>query len=400
MRRVPLTKPTTVTIKFENIRYEDKGYLTFQIVNTHVSYVNTLRRIIVSEVRCVGFRAEILKDGSTSDIKIDSNTTSMSNEMLAHRIGLIPIHQNPSTWQPDKYVFKCNVKNNTADFLDVRVSDFEVLENKEGELIKVPNVQFFHPNPITRDTALIAVLKPKVGSQPLEELSFTAKATVGIGKENARFNPTSQCAYSYTRDEDPDKIKEIFVEWLDRHKKVNASELESDPDRKAQFEREFNTMEINRCYKKNDKGEPYSFDFSIESVGTYDPYDIVKEAIKVSEQKCFAYAAIDKGTLPENIKIQPTKKEAKGYDIYFQHEDHTLGNLISTWIDENLLDPLSVKPDAVRFCAYCIPHPLRDEMLMTILCENEDTCRKAIASAASNLSTMFAMWRSEWEKMK
>ena len=392
-------KNSSIT-KFENIRYEDKGYLKFQVVNTHVSYVNTLRRVGISEVKSVGFRSEILKDGSTSDVKIENNTTPMSNEMLAHRIGLIPVHANPSTWEPEKYVFKCDIKNNSADFLDVKVSDIDVFEKKDNELIKVPNVQFFHPNPITRDTALIAVLKPKIGSHTLEQLSFTAKATVGIGRENARFNPTSQFAYSYTRDDNPDKVNEIFVEWLDRHKKVNSSDLESDPDRKAEFEREFNTMEVNRCYKKNEKGEPYSFDFTIESVGVYNPYDIVKEAIKVCEEKCFTYTGLDKGTLPENIKIQPTKKEAKGYDIYFQHEDHTLGNLLTTWLDENLLDPLSVKPDAIRFCGYCVPHPLRDEMLITILCENEDTCRKALATAASNLSKMFAQWRSEWDKMK
>jgi len=386
--------------RFENLRYEDKRYLKFQIVNTHVSYVNTLRRVGISEVKSVGFRAEILKDGSTSDVKIESNTTPMSNEMLAHRIGLIPVHANPSTWDPEKYVFKCDIKNNSLDFLDVKVSDIDVFEKKDSELIKVPNVQFFHPDPITRDTALIAVLKPKVGSQALEQLSFSAKATVGVGRENSRFNPTSQFAYSYTRDEDPDKVNEIFIEWLDRHKKVNSSDLESDPDRKAEFEREFNTMEVNRCYKKNDKGEPYSFDFTIESVGVYSPYDIVKEAIKVCEEKCFTYAGLDKGTLPDNIKIQPTKKESKGYDIYFQHEDHTLGNLLTTWLDENLLDPLSVKPDAIRFCGYCVPHPLRDEMLITILCDNEDTCRKVLATAASNLSKMFAQWRSEWEKMK
>ena len=393
-------KDSRVTTRFENIRYEDKRYLRFQIVNTHVSYVNTLRRVGISEVKSVGFRAEILKDGSTSDVKIENNTTPMSNEMLAHRIGLIPVHANPSTWDPIKYVFKCDVKNNSSDFLDVKVSDIEVFEKKDNELIKVPNVQFFHPDPVTRDTALIAVLKPKIGSHALEQLSFTAKATVGIGRENARFNPTCQFAYSYTRDDNPDKVNDIFVQWLDRHKKVNSSDLESDPDRKAEFEREFNTMEVNRCYKKNEKGEPYSFDFTIESVGVYNPYDIVKEAIKVCEEKCFTYSGLDKGSLPENIKIQPTKKEAKGYDIYFQHEDHTLGNLLTTWLDENLLDPLSVKPDAIRFCGYCVPHPLRDEMLITILCENEDTCRKALATAASNLSKMFAQWRSEWEKMK
>jgi len=386
-------------IVFDKI-VNDKGYLTFQIVNTHVSYVNTLRRIIISEVPSIGFRAEILKNGSTSDVTIEKNNTPMSNEMLAHRIGLIPVHANPSSWEEDKYIFKCNVENDSNDFIDVKVSDIDVLEKKDGELIKVPNVQFFHPNAITHDTALLAVLKPKVVNGTPEKLAFTAKATRGVGRENARFNPTSQCSYSYTRDEDPERIKDLMIQWLDRHKKINYSDLEQDTSKKEQYEREFNTMEVNRCFKKNEKGEPYSFDFSVESIGVYDPYIIVLEGIKVCEQKCLGYATIDRGTLPENIKIQPTKKEAKGFDIYFQNEDHTLGNLLTTWLDENLLDPDSLKPDSIQFCGYCVPHPLLDEMLMTVLCKDMDTARKAIAQAAMNLSKMFGTWRTAWESKR
>jgi len=389
-----------MTTLFQNVRYEDKTYLTFQIVNTSVSYINTLRRVIISEVPSVGFCGEISKNGSTSDIVIEKNTTSMSNEMLAHRIGLVPVHANPSTWDPNKYVFKCDIENRSNSFMDVKVSDIEVFIKKDDSMEKVPNVQFFHPNPITRDTALLAVLKPKIGTANPEQLSFTAKATVGVGRQNTRFNPTSQCSYAYTRDEDPDRIKDHFVEWLNRYKKVDFSELLKNTEQKELFQREFNTMEAARCFKVNQKGEPFSFDMMIESVGVFDPFDIVMEGIKVCEQKCNLYATVDKGTLPDNIKIQPTKKEARGFDIYFQQEDHTLGNALTTWMDENILDPDSQKPDLIQFCAYCIPHPLRDEMLMTILCKDQETARKAIASAAMNLSKMFAAWRTEWQKMK
>ena len=58
---------------FKNIQYDGKDTLKFQLVNTHVSYANTLRRIILTEVPSVAFRAEIQKSGSTSDIKIEKN---------------------------------------------------------------------------------------------------------------------------------------------------------------------------------------------------------------------------------------------------------------------------------------------------------------------------------------
>ena len=390
---------------FKNIKYEDKFTLHFQLTDSHVSYANTLRRIILTEVPCVGFRAEILKDGTTSDVKILKNTTAMSNEMFAHRIGLLVVHANPSAWESDKYEFRLNVENNSDKPLDVKVSDIEVFERDEsGELKKIPNTKFFHPDPITHDTALLAVLKPKIGSSStrtnVETIAFEAKATVGVGRENVRFTPVSQCSYGYTRDNSPEKRKQIFSQWLDIHKKVRIEELEQDSSRKELFEREFETMEAQRCYTTNEKGEPNSFDFVIESVGVFDPFDIVVEALKVLERKCYAYAALDKGDLPENVKLQPTKKEARGFDIYFQHEDHTLGNLLSTYIDENLLDPHGLKEGTVSYCGYCVPHPLRDEMLMTILAKDDLVCRKVLATAASNCAKMFASWREKFVSMK
>jgi DNA-directed RNA polymerase subunit L len=169
-------------------------------------------------------------------------------------------------------------------------------------------------------------------------------------------------------------------------------ELETDSERKKILEREFNTMEAARCFVTDEKGEPNSFDFTVETVGVFNPLDIVIEALKVIEQKCFIYAALDKGDLPENITIQPTKKEARGFDIYFQGEDHTLGNLLTTWMDENVLDEQGLRDGTIQFCGYCVPHPLRDEMLMTIIAKDDLVCRKALALAAMNCGKMFASW--------
>ena len=388
-----MSKAGVVGTTFENIRYNNKFTLSFQLKNTNVSYANTLRRIILCEVPSVGFRSEILKDGSTSDVTILKNTTAMSNEMFAHRIGLVLVHANPSEWQPNKYEFHLDIENTTDKPLDVKVSDIEVYENQDGELVKIPNTRFFHPDPITHDTCLLAVLKPKIGTSNVESVAFKARASVGIGRENMRFSPVSQCAYAYTRDDSPEKKKEIFTQWLDRHKKINIMELEQDTERKKTLEREFETMEAQRCFVVNEKNEPNSFDFTIESAGAFDPFDILIEGIKIIERKCAMYAALDKGDLPDNVKIQPTKKEARGFDIYFQKEDHTIGNLLTTYIDEHLLDPHGLKEDTVSFCGYCVPHPLRDEMLMTLLCKDDLTCRKVLAIASANCVRMFAKWR-------
>ena len=204
---------------------------------------------------------------------------------------------------------------------------------------------------------------------------------------------TSRCAYAYTRDDSEERKKELFTAWLTNHKKVNPTEIESNSTRKGELEREFATMEIQRCYKMDARGEPFSFDFVVESVGVLDPKYIVARALEVLQKKLLAYASIDSGDLPETLKMRPADARMKGFDFLFQQEDHTLGNLLSTWMERNMMEK-----DEISFVGYKVPHPLRDEMLLRVGVESgKDTdARAAIAKAARSCAQMFADWLAQW----
>jgi len=390
----PPAKPVSI---FKNLSMEDRNTLRFRMEPTHVTYANTLRRTIITDVETVAFASDIAGDGSTTDVAISKNSTAMSNEMLAHRIGLLPIHvENPLEWDPDEYTFKLDITHDSTEQRDVVASDIQVFKNRgpEEEPLPVPSVQFFHPDPVTHDTSLLAILKGRVGTQEPEVLSFTARATVGTGRQNARFMPvTSRCAYAYTRDDSEERKKELFTAWLTNHKKVNPTEIESNSTRKGELEREFATMEIQRCYKMDTRGEPFSFDFVVESVGVLDPKYIVARALEVLQKKLLAYASIDSGDLPETLKMRPADARMKGFDFLFQQEDHTLGNLLSTWMERNMMEN-----DEISFVGYKVPHPLRDEMLLRVGVESgKDTdARAAIAKAARSCAQMFADWLAQW----
>jgi len=390
----PPAKPVSI---FKNLSMEDRNTLRFRMEPTHVTYANTLRRTIITDVETVAFASDIAGDGSTTDVAISKNSTAMSNEMLAHRIGLLPIHvENPLEWDPDEYTFKLDITHDSTEQRDVVASDIQVFKNRgpEEEPLPVPSVQFFHPDPVTHDTSLLAILKGRVGTQEPEVLSFTARATVGTGRQNARFMPvTSRCAYAYTRDDSEERKKELFTAWLTNHKKVNPTEIESNSTRKGELEREFATMEIQRCYKMDARGEPFSFDFVVESVGVLDPKYIVARALEVLQKKLLAYASIDSGDLPETLKMRPADARMKGFDFLFQQEDHTLGNLLSTWMERNMMEK-----DEISFVGYKVPHPLRDEMLLRVGVESgKDTdARAAIAKAARSCAQMFADWLAQW----
>lgn len=372
--------------------------VTFQVKPTNVAYVNTLRRMVLTGVESVAFRSDMNDKGTTTDVVVTENTTPMTNEMLADRIGLIPIHvEDPSTWNPDEYIFRLNVVNETADTKPVLASDFEVLRKgrPEDDPTPVPNTQFFRPDPVSKETCLIAVLKGRQANQNPQKISLTAKATVGIGREHIRFSPVSQCSYAYTIDPDEARQQQFFERWLINNKKVDPKSLEKDQARKELLEREFQTMEVQRCYLINEKGEPFSFDFVIETLGIQTVRDIVTQALKNISAKCLKYASLDKGNLPENVRIQPADARMKGYDFIIQFEDHTLGNLFQTWMEDNLMNT-----GEITFVGYKVPHPLRDEMVLRVGVDDgkELSARIALAKAATALSQMFDGWRADWTR--
>ncbi|NDB82117.1 MAG: hypothetical protein EB127_05150, partial [Alphaproteobacteria bacterium] len=79
-------------MSFEDVKSVSPRKIEFTLANTSYPYANTLRRAIMTLVSGVAFRSDL--PGiivSNSDIKIiknDSNT--QPNELLAHRISLIP----------------------------------------------------------------------------------------------------------------------------------------------------------------------------------------------------------------------------------------------------------------------------------------------------------------------
>jgi DNA-directed RNA polymerase subunit D len=384
---------------FKTLAQRNPTTIEFQLAPTKVEYANVLRRAVLTEVESVAFRADILTDGSTADVQVLKNSTPMSNEMLAHRVGLLPIHiANPLDWNPDEYSFELNVTNTGPDPLDVKAADIQVLKNRgpDEEPLPVPSTEFFHLNSVSHDTALIAVLKGRVGTQEPETLHFKAKATVGIGRENARFIPVSQCAYRYTIDKDTERQKEFFERWLTNHKKVAPAELESNPTRKGELQREFATMEIQRCYLVDEAGEPYSYDFTVESVGVQNPVSIVARAIQALQEKCMKYSNLDTGDLPETVRAGPADARMKGFDFIFAGEDHTLGALFQTWMDTNLLGTGS--GTQITFVGYKVPHPLKDEMLLRVGVEDgkDLTARTAVAEAARGCLAMFKAWELSW----
>ena len=377
-------------MKFENIRKESR-ITRFTLSPIHVTYANTLRRLILTGINTVAFRSDMTTTGTTTDVVVKRNDTPMTNEMLADRIGLVPIHvTDPLTWKDDKYTFTINVAGDKDKITYVTASDFKIYEMKV-EPVLIPTEKFFPPNPITRETCLIATLQPGINQQFIE---INAKATKGTGREHARFSPVSQCSYEYSVDSDPVRIEEMFQTWLNVTKKAGG--IEKGSEKHNELRREFNTMQIKHCFKINEKGEPYSFDFTIETIGVLSVDYIVEKACEVGENMCSRYVNMTPGALLNEITISSSDSRIIGYDFLIRGHDHTLGNLLQTWLTEHHIEGTATPK--ITYAGYSVPHPLRDEMLLRIGVEDgqEETACRAFSEAAKGCADMFQRMRAEW----
>jgi len=374
----------------------------------NVSYVNTLRRIILTGVETVGFRSDMIstgdKAGTTTDILVQHNDTPMTNEMLADRVGLLPIHViEPLKWEKEKYVFTLHVTGKEDQTTYVTASDFKIKEisslslddadEEEKHERTISTDELFVPNAVTGKTSLIAILQP---STPPQQIYIIAKASIGNGREHARFSPVSQCSYEYTVDTNEERIDQMFTSWLSISKKVDN--IDKTSEKYNTLLREFNTMQVKRCFLMDEKQQPYSYDFTVETVGTLPIKYIVHRACDVGENMCNRYTNVHSDPLDKHITISPANSRMIGFDFLIRGQDHTFGNLIQTWLVENHIEG-GAEP-RITYAGYSVPHPLRDEIILRIgvLDGKEETARKALSEAARGCGNMFRELRTAWLK--
>ena len=355
---------------------------SFTLENTHVSYANTFRRLMMTGVETIAFNAD-MKDGTTSDVTVIKNDTPMTHQMLAHRFGLLPITvKSPTAFKPDDYTFILKVTGEPDKMVDVTCSDFKIMKavGEGREPIEVSVEEFFPKHPISKSTCLIATLP--AGKT---EIHVVAKASFSNGRLNARYQPTSQCSYTYTLDTDPVRRQKKFDNWIKDVK--NYKEVNKESEKYKAYVREFGTMEINRIYKQLPNGEPYSFDFIVETIGTLEVPYIIQRACDYGMGMMSRYMNINSEGFDmkaNGITIQPSISNTFGIDFIIERQDHTLGNMIQTYLSENHMYDKVIEGTGIQKIAYAgyeIPHQLRDEMVLRI---GLDTDSKDIQQDARN----------------
>ena len=246
--------------------------LRLLIEGTNAAFMNALRRIVISEVPTMAI----------DEVVIIENSSPLQDEFLSHRIGLVPLKTDLDTYNlPEncecKSEFGCNL---------CRVS--LVLEAEaEDRRMTVYSGDLKSENP-----AAVPVSNriPIVKLAPEQRIRLEAYARLGKGKDHARWQPSSKCAYKYRPFVKIDtKLCDLCGDCI----KVCPENILAKSGSKIVVKNVSNCTLCQDCVdacQKNPKAanvtwDESSFLFSLESTGALQAERIFQEAIKILDQK-------------------------------------------------------------------------------------------------------------------
>jgi DNA-directed RNA polymerase subunit D len=260
------------------------------IEGTNASLMNTLRRIILSEVPTM----------AVDDVVILENSSALQDEFLAHRIGLMPLKTDLDTYNlPEncecKSEFGCNLCR-VSLVLDIEAEDHTII---------VYSGDFKSENP-----AVIPVSNkiPLVKLAPEQKIRLEAYARLGKGKDHARWQSVSMCAYKYK------PIISVNTELCNlcgACVKTCPKHIIAKTGKKIEIRNIENCTLCRDCVKACQESpkaveltwDETSFIFGVESTGALSSERILQEALNILDEK-----------LTEFLKQLPVKKHEKSKD--------------------------------------------------------------------------------------
>ncbi|MEE9440494.1 MAG: DNA-directed RNA polymerase subunit D [Candidatus Thermoplasmatota archaeon] len=252
-------------MKVKNIELKgNKGVI--KIEDTNVYFVNTLRRIMLSE----------LPKLAIDDVIIYDNTSPLFDEIITHRLGLIPI---PTDLQLLTFRKDCKCKGKGCPSCTVRYT----LSKEEEGVVYSGDLQPEHES--------FAI---KEGKIPIVELSkdqriiLEVEAVLGMARNHAKWQtvlaPTYMMDVSIEVDKKRmDEVKDFIKELPKDFVELKANKLEmKDITKLPVLESYIDKAEVDFITIKRD---PTKITFSFETDGSLNAKDALKESVDILTKK-------------------------------------------------------------------------------------------------------------------
>lgn len=277
----------------------DDATMEFDMIGLNPAVANAIRRILLAEVPTM----------APDKVYLYNNTSIVQDEVLAHRIGLVPFNIDPRMFEyresesegspEDTVEFELKVKctKNPHAPKDAAVSDElyrdHVVYTKHLTWIPLGSqVEIFGnkpPKPV-HDDIILAKLRPG------QEIDLKLHCLKGTGQVHAKFSPVATASYRLlpeirllrpVLDEQAERLQTCFSDGVieldktkDGHKvaRVANARIDTCSRNVFRFDDLKDAVELTRVKDH--------FIFSVESTGAYAPDLLVTEAIKVLMAKC------------------------------------------------------------------------------------------------------------------
>ena len=154
-----------------------------------LAFANSLRRVILAEIPILAIDI----------VEVEANTSVLADELIAHRLGLIPLDSKQvddiaytRDCDCDQYCENCSITLS----LHARCTGNEVMRIYARDLVVgEPRPNEWVGNPIITDPEGLGCVIAKLRQG--QELRLKCIAKKGIAKEHAKWAPTSSVGFEY-----------------------------------------------------------------------------------------------------------------------------------------------------------------------------------------------------------
>jgi DNA-directed RNA polymerase subunit D len=247
-------------------------YIRFIVKGVNVPFVNALRRIILAEVPSMAI----------DEVVIIENNSMLHDEILAHRMGLIPIKTDLDSYNLPE---ECTCKSEFGCNLCRLALTLEVEATENTTTVYSKDLKSENPN-ITPVSDKIPIVK----LAPEQKIRLEAYARLGKGKNHAKWQPVSMCTYKYLPQIKIDAKRcnacgdcvevcpqKILVNTGEGIKTQNIVDCTLCQDCMDTCPQNPPAIEVN--------GDKEAFVFNIESTGALPVERIMLEALKILDKK-------------------------------------------------------------------------------------------------------------------
>ncbi|ORX45150.1 hypothetical protein BCR36DRAFT_585770 [Piromyces finnis] len=237
----------------------ESDHIKFSLSNVDLSVANGIRRAMIADVPTMAIDL----------VEIETNTTVLTDEFIAHRLGLIPL----TSTDVDKnfaYSRECNCSDycNLCSVelnLNVKCTENRTMEVTSNDLISQnPDIV---PVITDKDDRGIIIAKMRQG----QELKLKCIAKKGTGKEHAKWSPVCGVGFDY----DPyNKLKHTTY-WVEDDEKAEWPLTENSNEEPPPVEGE--PFDYNAV--------PNKFYYRFETTGSMEAKDIVLSSLDILQNK-------------------------------------------------------------------------------------------------------------------